>query len=1105
VLLTTSAGRALAMLLALALVVSACTGGGEDAAEETPDEQPGQTEDGGDGGGGDEAAAGGGGAAEEAARTWVADTYGEDVLEALEVAEVTTSPGVEHVRFAQTADDIEILEAGITVHVLESGEVQSATDDLVTAQPSEAAQEVDEAQALDVATKAVTGTVDGEPQVAQVWVRNGEVLQRAWRVEVATTDPVSSWTVLVDAASAEVLSAEEATFGLHRPEPPSAPGAAARAAVEVAQASGDACDAPSPGACVFLPDPIYAAGGSLSSPEAANDFLTPVELQGLDDASALVGEHVDTEPEGVPVEPTRQDDGTWAGGRATPGFEAAMVYYWIDRVQRQIQAAGFTDVLNGPFPVYPVDPETVDNAFYSPSEGRIHMGVGSDGINEGEDASGIVHEYGHAVLDAQAPGLLGGAEGGAYHESFGDLLAMLTTLSHRDGDVGCLFPWPEEGQCLRRLDSDKVYPDDLVQEVHLDGEIYNGAIYDVTEALLDAQGVSIEDCGGTQDCEEVADRVLATLLTANSYLTNDPTLPDVAETFVLANDAVFDGADAELIAEAFAAHGLVGGGEGMVDAGGEEMADGDGGGVVVQVDITHSYRGDLRVLAGVLGPDGEDLCEPVELAAPDEQDDGDNLIGQLDVTGTACAGFVPPSPEQVWYLQAIDTLAEDEGEIAGFNVVVEGVPYLATGVPQPIADADPEGTFAFVAGAGEDVEPDGMGEVTGDGPVLSLEISHGYRGDLDVSAGVVDADSQIICSVTVHEPDAGDSSGEGLAGDVDMSDCAELYPPSPDQRWFLLAVDTAAADEGAVEALSLTGPDGQTFAFDGVPVAIPDADPDGVALLLDGSGGSSGQAGGGGATDDPILSVSLTHPYRGDLVVTAGALSGEEVLCEVVLAAQDQEASEADLAIDASLGECARFYPPTPDRPWFVFAADTLEADEGTLDSAVLTGPDGATFAAAGLPVELPDADPEGVLVTLEPTGGGEGGGDGGGTTGGAAGEVSAEVAVTHTFVGDLEVNLGVTDADGAVLCETAVLAADPENSTADLSGSASFGECSALWPPAPDRIFYLEVIDSAAADTGSVDSFTVTGPDGTTLAAEGLPLPIPDADEAGVVIAILG
>ena len=42
------------------------------------------------------------------------------------------------------------------------------------------------------------------------------------------------------------------------------------------------------------------------------------------------------------------------------------------------------------------------------------------------------------------------------------------------------------------------------------------------------------------------------------------------------------------------------------------------------IDVTHSYRGDLEVVAGVLGADGTDLCEPIELVTPDEDDSADN-------------------------------------------------------------------------------------------------------------------------------------------------------------------------------------------------------------------------------------------------------------------------------------------------------------------------------------------------------------------------------------------------------------------------------------------------------------------------------------------------
>ena len=40
-----------------------------------------------------------------------------------------------------------------------------------------------------------------------------------------------------------------------------------------------------------------------------------------------------------------------------------------------------------------------------------------------------------------------------------------------------------EPHCLRRLDEGKTYPDDLVGEVHADGEIWSQALWDVRNAI----------------------------------------------------------------------------------------------------------------------------------------------------------------------------------------------------------------------------------------------------------------------------------------------------------------------------------------------------------------------------------------------------------------------------------------------------------------------------------------------------------------------------------------------------------------------------------------------------------------------------------------------
>ena len=62
------------------------------------------------------------------------------------------------------------------------------------------------------------------------------------------------------------------------------------------------------------------------------------------------------------------------------------------------------------------------------------------------------------------------------------------------------------------MDDDKVYPDDLVNEVHEDGTIYTGAIFDIFGELLAQQGIDIADCPGSDQCDELRDQIPVTCL-----------------------------------------------------------------------------------------------------------------------------------------------------------------------------------------------------------------------------------------------------------------------------------------------------------------------------------------------------------------------------------------------------------------------------------------------------------------------------------------------------------------------------------------------------------------------------------------------------------------
>ena len=159
-------------------------------------------------------------------------------------------------------------------------------------------------------------------------------------------------------------------------------------------------------------------------------------------------------------------------------FEHVMTYYHIDTNQRYIQSLGFTNINNRSIVV---DPHGLaqfkqPNAYYNPSPvGAGYLAFGEGGVDAAEDADVILHEYGHAIQDFQAPGkYLSGScnstnEARAMGEGFGDYWAASNTYTQSIAngfDPACIGEWfyvsfPDtDGDpiCLRRVDSTKHYP-----------------------------------------------------------------------------------------------------------------------------------------------------------------------------------------------------------------------------------------------------------------------------------------------------------------------------------------------------------------------------------------------------------------------------------------------------------------------------------------------------------------------------------------------------------------------------------------------------------------------------------------------------------------------
>ncbi|HEU5025526.1 MAG TPA: M4 family metallopeptidase [Spirillospora sp.] len=250
---------------------------------------------------------------------------------------------------------------------------------------------------------------------------------------------------------------------------------------------------------VFFPNPVQQLGDESLTDAKDADYaaLAPayrnVTLTDLDGSGTLTGRYVAVKSEtGKAVRITA--GALPAYHRDTDQFEQVMGYYWVTTAQRYLQHLGFGSALR---PVNQrqielrIDQYGGDNSFFKGNKANITLGKG--GVDDAEDAEVIIHEYGHSVQDGQVPGFGTNAESGAIGEAFGDYLAVAVT-SWATGvptktPEACVADWdsvaytPGPTHCLRRLDGTKHYPEDVVGEVHADGEIWSRALWDIRQSL----------------------------------------------------------------------------------------------------------------------------------------------------------------------------------------------------------------------------------------------------------------------------------------------------------------------------------------------------------------------------------------------------------------------------------------------------------------------------------------------------------------------------------------------------------------------------------------------------------------------------------------------
>jgi hypothetical protein len=259
---------------------------------------------------------------------------------------------------------------------------------------------------------------------------------------------------------------------------------------------------------VFSPNPVAELGIQTLTDQKDADYFSSqypqayhrVTLTDLDSSGLLSGSYVVVKSE---TGNAARDTGSgYIFTRNDDRFEQTMGYYWVTQAQRYIQSLGFGSTMpavNRRQIELRINQFGGDNSFFRENKADITLGKG--GVDDAEDAEVIVHEYGHSVQDGQVTGFGVGQDAGAIGEGFSDYLAEeVSRAVAPTADMPCIADWDsisytvgDPVHCLRRVDGNKVYPDDLrsPREVHADGEIWSRALWDIRNALGSAQANAI--------------------------------------------------------------------------------------------------------------------------------------------------------------------------------------------------------------------------------------------------------------------------------------------------------------------------------------------------------------------------------------------------------------------------------------------------------------------------------------------------------------------------------------------------------------------------------------------------------------------------------------
>jgi len=363
-----------------------------------------------------------------------------------------------------------------------------------------------------------------EPMLLERSGQHGLELRKVYQVTTRTAEPAGIWVAFVDGATGEVLNVHN----------------------EVRFISGTVSAEHPPrtlDGSPYITSPlplVYVDDGSVADYTATDGSYSlpgngPVN-------SILAGDYLEVYngDGGEGFVSSSSGSFTWDDGDATQAEISTYVFLhhvkeWGDATAPEVQVTSFY----GPQLASIVNLNDYCNAYYDGNVNFFSEGFGCN--NTGEIADVNYHEWGHGF---HAYSLQAGYFDGSLSEGASDVVSFFQT-----GDNLIAPFFGTNGTAIRNVAPNQIYPQDYSSSyyaVHSNGLIFGGAIWDLWDILVDAEG----DTVGTQVTEDIF----------TGLLKGGPSIPDSVYEALVADDT--DGnldngtPHACSIIEAFGQHGL---------------------------------------------------------------------------------------------------------------------------------------------------------------------------------------------------------------------------------------------------------------------------------------------------------------------------------------------------------------------------------------------------------------------------------------------------------------------------------------------------------------------------------------------------------------------